>query len=209
MSIFRLLMIASVIVMGMVALSACGAPPATTDTPAEEMMGDADAVFQRGIEHYQQGDFDQAIEAFSDAILLHPDDPDLYVNRGSAYASKRNFDAAIDDYDKAIAFNPEYAEAYAGRGAVYYFQEKIDLAIADYDRAIELKPDFTGALFNRGTLYKETGQSDRAIADFRKVREIGDDLFWQQQAEQALAELESGGEPATPATEEPEDAAEE
>jgi tetratricopeptide (TPR) repeat protein len=206
MSIFRLLMIASLIVMGMVALSACGAPTATTDTPAEDMTGDADAVFQRGVEYYQQGNFDEAIEAFSDAILLHPDDPDLYINRGSAYTSKRNFDAAIADYDKAIALNPEYAEAYAGRGAVYYFQEKIDLAIADYDRAIELKPDFTGALFNRGTLYKETGQTDQAIADFQKVLEIGDDLFWQQQAEQALAGLESGGEPAT---EEPEDEAEE
>lgn len=154
--------------------------------------GDAEALFNEGIANYQRGNFEQAIQAFSAAILLQPDKPDLYVNRGSAYTNVGRIDEAIADYQKAIAIDPAYAEAYVGRGAAYYLQNNLDLALADYQKAIELNPNLVGAFFNRGMIFRQRGELERAKADFQKVLEIGTDLYWKQQAEIALAELEAG-----------------
>lgn len=39
----------------------------------------------RGFVYYQQGDFDQALSAFDQAIALRPDFEQAYVNRATAY----------------------------------------------------------------------------------------------------------------------------
>ena len=54
-------------------------------------------------------DFASAIEDYSKAIDLAPENARFYNGRGNAYGSAGNFHAAIEDFNKAIELNPEEA----------------------------------------------------------------------------------------------------
>ena len=70
----------------------------------------------RGYEKVLLEDSEGAIQEFSHAIRLNPNDAKLYVYRGIAKASLGRYSAAILDYDAAIRLDPNYAKAYHNRG---------------------------------------------------------------------------------------------
>ena len=63
-------------------------------------------VFQQGNFLMTIGQMDRAIEAYSRAIELDPNDAMAYTNRGNAHGDKGDLDLAIADYTKAIELDP-------------------------------------------------------------------------------------------------------
>ena len=127
----------------------------------------------------QQGNFllmlkeiNMAIEAYSHAIDLNPDNADAYINRGAAYIKEGKHDLAIENCNKAIQLRPDYALTYSNRGVAYDKKDEHDLAISDYDKAIELKPNYADAYNNRGNVYKAKRMYDLAISDYDKAIEL-------------------------------------
>ena len=129
-------------------------------------------VFQQGNFFMMLGQMDRAIEAYSYAITLNPNNVDAYLNRGVTYGNKGDSERAMADFNRAIELNPDDAKAYISRGWAYYKKGEIDCAIKDYTNAIELKPDFVEAYGNRGIAYGENGNYDCAITDYSKVIEL-------------------------------------
>ena len=76
-------------------------------------------IFQQGNFLLMLGQTDRAIEAYSYAIELNPNNVSAYNNRGVAYGKKGKVDRAIEDLNTAIKLNPDYAKAYNNRGVVY------------------------------------------------------------------------------------------
>ena len=64
----------------------------------------------------KQGEYQEAIDDYTSAIKINPDDADAYVNRGAAYHNLGKHQEAIDDFNTAIKINPDYAKAYYNRG---------------------------------------------------------------------------------------------
>ena len=96
-----------------------------------------------GNEHFEQGQYDEAIVEYTKAIELEPQLAIVYNSRGLAYHMKGELDKAIADFDKAIELDPSRAEVYYNRGNVYFERGQFQSAIADYDKAIVLDPRFT------------------------------------------------------------------
>ena len=132
----------------------------------------AELAFQQGNVLMMLGQVDRAIETYSHAIKLNPNNTYTYNNRGSAYESKNSFDCAIADYTKAIQLNPNYAEAYFNRGVAYGETGDYDHAIVDYTKAIQLKPDFAAAYTNRGAAYLKIGKLEQVINDHNRAIEL-------------------------------------
>ena len=61
------------------------------------------AWFEKGFEYYNNGELDQAIENFSKAIELNPNNDTALNKKGLAYSAIGELDLAITDFDKAIA----------------------------------------------------------------------------------------------------------
>ena len=76
----------------------------------------AEVAFQQGNVLMMLGQVNMAIERYSHAISLNPNDVNAHNNRGAAYGKMGDFDRAIKDYTKAIELNPDFAEAYNNRG---------------------------------------------------------------------------------------------
>lgn len=132
-------------------------------------------VFQQGNFLMMLGQIDKAIEAYSHAIDLNPDDVNAYNNRGVACGVGQNYNRAITDFDKAVQLKPNFADAYTNRGKARTEQNKHDLAIKDLSKAIRLRPNEAVSYFDRGTTYVNKGDYDRAIEDFNKAIDLEPD----------------------------------
>ena len=154
-------------------LSACGgdsAPLAATATPTSQQPTRAKEHFATGFELIQQGNYEEAIEQFDEALSLDPQYAAAYNNRGTAYDDLGLPTRAIQDYDDAIRLNPQYADAYYNRGITYNnVPGQRGRAIQDFDEAIRLDPQHKEAYGNRGSIYTILGQPERAIEDFDEV----------------------------------------
>ena len=69
----------------------------------------------KGNEFLVDGEFENAVNAFSQVLRLDVNNIEAYNNRGVAYKSLGEFQKAIDDYNAAIDINPSYANYYNNR----------------------------------------------------------------------------------------------
>lgn len=130
--------------------------------------------FYAGYKRHQEGDVMGAVEAYTEAIILEPEEPRSYFNRGIVYIKMGEHDKAIDDCNKVIALDPGYAEAYNNRGWAYFQKGLFDRAIQDCNQALLLDPNMAAAYHTRGMAYKGKGLLDMAKNDFQKSCKLGD-----------------------------------
>ena len=110
-------------------------PPAALNTAADYLA--------QGDYEFQQGTYQQAIEAYSRALELNPNFPEAYNNRAYAYMTLQNYVLALPDLDKAIELRPNYVNALMNRGDIrnYYYDVDRTRAIQDYDRVLAIAPN--------------------------------------------------------------------
>ena len=133
----------------------------------------------------EAGRWDQAIDAETRAIELHPKYAVAFYGRGVARMEKRDYRAAGEDFTAAIALwesrggverfitterpRPEYVDSYRDRGVALAHQGKLSAAVADLGTALRLRPDDPRLLFERGHLLEKAGRPAEAVADFRRA----------------------------------------
>ena len=144
----------------------------TTGEETKEETKDASYYFNMGYASDEKGDYDKAIEYYSEAIKLDPDESVTYNNRGKGYNEIGKYDKAIKDLNKAIELDVKYSYSYNNRGIAYYGRGEYDKAIEDYDKAIELDSVYIRAYRNRGLAYDKKGKYDKAIEDYKKAIEL-------------------------------------
>jgi tetratricopeptide (TPR) repeat protein len=130
------------------------------------------AFNSRGVAYGHQGDYNDAIEDFNQAIQINPTSALAYNNRGLAYNDKGDHDRAIDDFSQAVKLNPIGSLAYNNRGLVYKVKGDYDRAIEDFSQAIKLNPRNFDTYYNRGLTYNAKGDFDHAIEDFSQAIKI-------------------------------------
>jgi tetratricopeptide (TPR) repeat protein len=69
-----------------------------------------------GMDKGIQGDYEAAIQIFTEILTLFPDSAATYYNRGFAYTKLGDEEQAISDYNQAILLDANFAEAYFERG---------------------------------------------------------------------------------------------
>jgi len=127
---------------------------------------------KRGLEYSNKGQHDSAIEDFSRAIRLNPDDPNFYNNRGNAYFSKGEENLAFQDYSQGALVDPKSARSHLNIGNIFYKRGRLDEALEKYTHAIQLDPNYALAYYNRGNLYTDRGEPDLAIEDYTRAIQL-------------------------------------
>ena len=120
---------------------------------------------------------DPAIQDYSEAIRLNPQDAAAFYGRGDAYkvkAQKSSGDdtrqfvvLSIKDFSENIRLNPKPTPLdYINRSNAYTLNGDYELAMGDLNEALRLDPsDKTEALVNRCRLYATLGRWPEALAD--------------------------------------------
>jgi len=146
----------------------------TSGEPGKADVSDSSACIQRGKAYLKQGDYDEAINEFTEAVRFDPGSSLAYAGRGDAYRLQGQNDNAIKDLNKAIKLDQGNSWAYAKRGEIYRKQGKYDSAIKDLNEAIRLEPDYW-AYGSRGEAYREQGKYDSAIRDLSEAIRLNPD----------------------------------
>lgn len=94
-----------------------------------------------GMEQRNAGNFDVAIEIYTKAIELVPNNAGLYADRGRVNREKGDLDSALEDVNKALDLSPEEGWIYAERAVAYQVKGEKELALRDYKKALELDPN--------------------------------------------------------------------
>jgi len=120
-----------------------------------------------------QNDLTRAIEDFTKAMALKPDEENIYLSRGLAYDNIGDYARAFQDYKRAIELKPDYVDAYCNRGNTFLAIGDYKRAIRDYGQAIELNPDYVTAYHNRAIAHCSLGEYDKAWADVEQCVQLG------------------------------------
>jgi tetratricopeptide (TPR) repeat protein len=77
-----------------------------------------------------------AIDAYTQAIALEPEEPSLFQRRGHRHLSLREFDQAAADLERALKLDPEMGNTWFYLGVTRYVTGRFDSAAECFDRAV-------------------------------------------------------------------------
>jgi tetratricopeptide (TPR) repeat protein len=129
-------------------------------------------LFWIGSSHFNLGEDDQAITAYTQVIHLNPNSDAAYNNRGYIYFGLNQYEKAINDYTQSIKINPYVGDSYNNRGIVYNVLGQYENALSDFTQAIQIDPNDANSYSNRGSVYQNLGQIDKAISDYTQAIKI-------------------------------------
>jgi tetratricopeptide (TPR) repeat protein len=134
--------------------------------PSKINPNDAATYYDRGVAHSRKGQYNRAIDSYSQSISLNPNDYQAFNNRANAYANSGQYRRAIEDWTEAMLLNPDSAQPFYNRANAYLDLGQHEDAIKDYDAAIERNPNFAQAFYCRGIAHANQGQYEDAIRDY-------------------------------------------
>ncbi|GJP46588.1 hypothetical protein CLOM_g5862 [Closterium sp. NIES-68] len=103
----------------------------------------ADEAKARGNAAFSAGKFEEAVEHFSDAIKLAPDNHVLYSNRSAAHASLHRYGDALSDAERTVELRPDWPKGYSRLGAALHGLRQYARAVDAFERGLALEPAST------------------------------------------------------------------
>ncbi|HYX30185.1 MAG TPA: tetratricopeptide repeat protein [Pyrinomonadaceae bacterium] len=99
---------------------------------------DAEAYNKQGDDLFDTGKYDQAADAYQQAIKLRPDYAEAYLNLSETYFNLGRYDDAITAANKAILLNLNTADAYRTLGLAQLHKNNLPDAVTALKRAHDL-----------------------------------------------------------------------
>ena len=81
--------------------------------------------------------YKEALDCYTKAIEIDPNDPILYSNRSAMHLNLAEYDQAITDAEKAISLKSDYAKAYLRKGKALEGQQRLQEALDTYKLGLE------------------------------------------------------------------------
>jgi tetratricopeptide (TPR) repeat protein len=140
---------------------------------------------ERAEEYSLQGEYDQAIASFTEAIRLAPRDAAAWYGRGYCHAAMNDSSRAVADFTEGVRLSPELEKSYAGyiskafrmRAEEFMNERAFERALADFNESIRLQPEdeaFRGhTWYRRGMCQLARGDYTAALADFDAALGMG------------------------------------
>uniref|UniRef100_A0A672ZUJ3 Small glutamine-rich tetratricopeptide repeat-containing protein alpha n=1 Tax=Sphaeramia orbicularis TaxID=375764 RepID=A0A672ZUJ3_9TELE len=110
-------------------------------TLSDEQREEAEQLKTEGNDQMKVENFAAAVEFYSKAIAINPQNAVYYCNRAAAYSKLGNYAGAVQDCEQAIGIDPNYSKAYGRMGLALASLNKHTEAATYYKKALELDPD--------------------------------------------------------------------
>lgn len=102
-----------------------------------------DALYERGLLSFAEGNPTAAIDDLDRAIRLSPRAANAFYARGHAREALGDHNAAIADFSQALKLRADYADAFVARAAAYHAAGRDDRARADLAALNDMELDAT------------------------------------------------------------------
>ena len=132
-------------------------------------------LYEQGNYHYDNEEYDKAIEIFKKAVELNHDNEFNWQWLGSSYNQNGQYQEAINSLLKAVELNPDDEFNWYWLGRSYNDNEQYQDAINSGLKATQLNPDYADNWLELGCSYCNNGQYQEAINSLLKAVELNPD----------------------------------
>ncbi len=94
----------------------------------------------RGMAYFSQSRYSLAMEDFSEALSLNPENDKALYYRGVMYSIIQDYPKALADLNRCINLNPSWADPLLSRAQVYFHLGDNPKALTDCEEALSLEP---------------------------------------------------------------------
>jgi len=166
-------------------------------TGNESNDAEAEALELAATAYEQNKDTPRAVSTLRQAILLDPENVNLYLDFANLSYAHDSFQVGIDVVSDGIGLDPKAAPLYFARGVLYVQLAEYDKGEADFAKAYELDPSQSLSSAAQGLAAAQQNDLDRALAKIQAslARKPNDAFLLYLQAD-ILAE--KGADPGTP-----------
>jgi tetratricopeptide (TPR) repeat protein len=133
---------------------------------------DGTELIDSGKEKIATGNFKEAVDDLTSALVKNPLNAKAFFHRATAYVGTGEYENAITDFTRCIRIEPNDPTTYLFRGSVYVLVGKINEAFNDFAISIKLNPTNPTIYQYRSALYRKINKLDMAIADMETVLEL-------------------------------------
>jgi tetratricopeptide (TPR) repeat protein len=121
--------------------------PACESKEDQKSAESSQALLEKGQAAFKQGKYDQALQAYEEALKQEPRSAVIHNLAGMAYRFKFNQlrspdlrEKEIAAFKKAIEMDPKFIPALVNLGSTYYFSDKKKEAAEQFKRVLEIMP---------------------------------------------------------------------
>lgn len=139
---------------------------------AEALPDHPEAQYLRGVFFQNEGQYQQAEQAYKRAIALDPTFSRAHNALGSVYERTGRLDEAIASHRHAVQYQPESDLAYFGLGNALYGTGREQEAIEAYEQALRLNPRHSKAMNNLAAVHITREDYDEAIEALERTLEL-------------------------------------
>ncbi|CAI4218489.1 unnamed protein product [Parascedosporium putredinis] len=104
-------------------------------------MASADELKTKGNQAIAAKNFDEAIDFFTQAIAIQPENHILYSNRSAAHASKKDWKHALADAEKTTQLKPDWGKGWGRKGAALHGNGDLLGAADAYEEGLKIDPN--------------------------------------------------------------------
>ena len=148
--------------------------------------------FKAGEEFIETGNYTDAIDQFTKAIELDPDNEKAYIARALAYEEVGKLKEAAEDYDRGTTFKLD-EEFFYNAGRIYYLLEEYETAIERIDAALEMKRTYMECYQVLARTYMAQGKLSEALEECNAalgLKENSENFFLRGTINEALGNME-------------------
>jgi tetratricopeptide (TPR) repeat protein len=145
----------------------------------EKLTPSGDETAGRGIRHYEQQQYQDAINQLELSIergLNKVALDDVCTVIGNCHNELENFPEAIRWHQRAIEANPKAFKAWVNMGIVHRLSGDFDAAEKCYQQALELNPDYAELHASLGALYVFRDEPQKAVVSLEKAVRLDNKL---------------------------------
>jgi Tfp pilus assembly protein PilF len=126
---------------------------------------------------YEEGKFDESIQAYKDALEKFPDVFITNANIGNVYFKMKDYDQAIAYYQKVIERDPANNEVKIYIGNSYSNKGDSEKAQEWYDKVDFEKIEDVNVLYNIGTDFYSKSKFEQALKYYKRAVELKGDFL--------------------------------
>ncbi len=159
-------------------------PVITPTTPA------AKEKMSQGLRFAQQGELNQAIRLFNEAIALDPALWQAHYNLGLTLRQSGDLQGAANAFYQTVVLQPNFALGYASVGGILTDVQNWSQAQQYLETAIAIEPNLAIAHYNLGLIHRQFGRPAAAVQAWETARQLSPEL---NEASLQLAEVYLNG----------------
>ena len=138
------------------------------------LSAEAASNVNQGLQAYNEGNYQQAVDLFRQALQESPESAALWSNLGQAYSRLKRHDQAIEAVEKAIALKPGNTRLYRTLADIHANKGDAQAAMETFEKAAGMATsprEAAQSYYNMGASLINLGKNTEAVEAFEKAIE--------------------------------------